>query len=595
MYPFLLKNGEIQWLSVKVRGIRLSSDGSHGVVIYRKKASLHDIEPITAESVLESMTDGFALLNNQFQFHYINEIAESMFRTTREKVVGTSLFDVFPEAVDSSFHHTYKKAMAEQRIIEFVDYYQPLGVWFHIKVAPLKKGGFALYFQDVSDQKRVEEQLLESVNYDYLTGMPNRCLLTMKSNALISLGKKFTIYYLNLDNLRLINAVYGHDAGDAVLKHVAGKLKGFTNENCEVFRLDGDEFAVLYAPEPKEKLENFAKAITDIFEQTLIVHNFQDLSIHVSIGISCYPNDALLFSEVISNAETAMYEAKKIRGSSYLFFRPAMDALRKRKSAIEEGLAGNLDDAGIYYTLQPQIDGSTREIVGAEVLARWAHPELGEISPLEFIEVAEATGTVVPLTLHLVEKVFIQMKEWNLLFGWSVQTAINMTPSLLANPRFFDSFFELIGRYEIQPEMVEIEITEQAELTYSAETLENLLLCKSRGISIAIDDFGTGFSMISYLTHFPINKIKIDRSFIQKIGKDRKSEAVLKSLIQLAKSIECELVAEGVERQEEVEFLETSSCTIHQGYLYDRPLQIRDFEAKYVKLDRKFFQESKEE
>ncbi|PSL40231.1 diguanylate cyclase (GGDEF)-like protein [Planomicrobium soli] len=588
LYPLLLKNGETQWLSVKVRAIKLLSTGTCGAIIYQKPVSLHDIEPLTAESILESMTDGFVLLNDQFQFYYVNEIAEVMFRIKRESIVGIGLFDAFPEAVGTPFHQTYEKAMKEQITIEFMDYYEPLNTWLQVKVCPLKNGGLALYFQDVSKLKKIEAKLSDSVNYDYLTGLPNRRHLSIKANSFIAQTKKFSIFYLNIDNLKLVNAVYNHDAGDTMLKNIAEKLKVLTSNKCEVVRLDGNEFAIMYEPEIGERLAYFAETIIEIFKQPFTLNNFHTISINVSIGISCFPFDAQQFSEVISYAETAMQEAKKIRGSSYVFFRPAMHNIRSRKALIEESLERNLTSGGLYYCLQPQINGNSGEIVGVEVLARWNHPELGEISPLEFIEVAEETGAIVPLTLYLTESMFAQLKEWKIRFGRSLPVAINMTPSLLANPKFFDSFFELIEKYEIQPQLIEIEITEQAELTYSHGILENLLLCKSKGVSIAIDDFGTGFSMISYLTHFPITTIKIDKSFIQKIGQDKKSEAVLKSLIHLAKSIECDLVAEGVERLEEVEFLKSNDCIIYQGYLYDKPLKVHDFEMKYLLRNYRF-------
>ena len=246
-------------------------------------------------------------------------------------------------------------------------------------------------------------------------------------------------------------------------------------------------------------------------------------------------------------------------------------------------MSGDFSENGFFFVLQPQIDGSTGSIVGAEVLMRWNHPKFGMVSPVEFIKTAEETGSIRPLTTHLLEQLFIQIKKWEASYGWNLRIAINMTPSLLTNPLFFSHFFKLIHEYDIDPNTLEIEITEQAELTYSEEIMENLLLCQNNGITIAIDDFGTGFSMISYLTHFPIDKIKIDKFFIQKIGQDYKSEAVLKSLIHLAKSIECDLLAEGVERLEEVEFLEANGCHVFQGYWFDRPLSLHDFEEKYLK------------
>ncbi|TWT26466.1 EAL domain-containing protein [Planomicrobium sp. CPCC 101110] len=592
MYPFLLKNGETQWFMVRLCGIELLSTKSRGAIIYLKPAGLHDIEPITAESILESMTDGFALLNDQFQIDFMNEVAESMLHCNRENVIGANLFDIFPEAVGTSFHQIYQQAMKEQQTIKFFDYYQPLNTWFQVKACPLKRGGLVIYIQDISEQKKMEEKLSASVNYDYLTELPNRRLLTARGHSLIEQKKKFTVFYLNVTNLKHINAMYDHDVGDALLKDLAKKLNLLRNDKCEVGRLDGDEFAVIYEPEFGEKLEGFAKQIKGIFEEAYHLHDTPPLYIEASIGISCFPHDSKVFNEVFSYAETAMHEAKKTSGSSYMFFRPSMHMQRSRKSTIEKSLTGNLKAIGLYYTLQPQINGSSGEVVGVEVLARWNHPELGELSPLEFIKIAEETSTITPLTLYLIEKVFVQLNEWQRRFGWIPRTAVNMTSSLLASPVFFDAFFELQKRYKIPSSMVEIEITEQAELTYSEATLKNLLLCKSKGISIAIDDFGTGFSMISYLTHFPITKIKIDRSFIQKIGQDKKSEAVLKSLIHLAKSIECDLVAEGVERPEEVAFLKMNDCTVYQGYLYDKPLKVHDFEIKYLQQNYKF-QENK--
>lgn len=582
MYPLILKDEKTQWLSVKIQAVHLIFANSCGALICLKPATLHDIEPITGESVLESMTDGFVLLNNHFQFHYINEIAEGIYGMKRENMIGKTMFDLFPEITGSSFHLAYQRALDERTVIELMDYYQPLNIWFQVKIYPLKKGGLALYFRDVSKQKKTEDKLLESAHYDYLTELPNRQLLTLKGLALIAEKKKFTVFYLNVDNLKLVNSRYNHDARDAILKNIAEKLTVLINDRCTIGRLDGDAFVVVYEPAPGEMLEGFVQSLTEIFEQAFLVQNLPPLFISASIGIACYPYDAAKFGEVVSYAETAMYEAKKIRGSSYLFFRPAMYTLSTRKSIIEESLAGNLKNIGLYYKLQPQIDEAKGEMVGVEVLARWNHPELGEISPLEFIEVAEATAAIAPMTLYLIENLFNRMSEWKERFGWNPRTAINITPSLLANPDFFGQFFLLIERYEIQPEILEIEITEQVELTYSEKTLQHLLLCKSKGISIALDDFGTGFSMISYLTSFPITKIKIDRSFIQKIGQDQKSEAVLKSIIYLAKSIECKLVAEGVERPEEVEFLKANNCCVYQGYLYDKPLQVHDFENKYL-------------
>jgi diguanylate cyclase (GGDEF)-like protein/PAS domain S-box-containing protein len=575
-------NGPTQWFSVKIRPIIRVNSQLYGAMIFLKPVTLHAVQPITAENVLESMTAGFCLLDNQFHINYINEIGERMLQCRREEGIGRSLWEVFPEAIDTLFYQKYHLALTEKVTVEIEEFYEPLNKWLSVKVSPLEMGGLALFFQDISERKQSEEKLKQYAYYDFLTGLPNRRLMMIKGQSLMEKREKFTAIYVNIDNMKFLNARHSFDAGNKIMVSVARKLSTLQNEHCEVGRLDGDEFGLIYRPAKGERLEGFANKVKALFDEPFILDEHHTVNISASIGIACYPYDSSKLQELISFAETAMFAAKSDRGTSYKFFRPIMKEKRKRRQKIEEGLMGDLSGSGFYFAIQPQIDGTTGKLVGIEVLSRWNHPEFGELSPLEFIEIAEQSATIVSLTHQLLRSVFEKIKEWTAQYGWNIPTAINMTPSLLADSAFFKDFFELMDQYEISPELIEIEITEQAELTYSERTLENLMLCRSKGISIAIDDFGTGFSMISYLTQFPINKIKIDKHFIQKIGQDKKSEAVLSSLIHLANSIECELLAEGIEREEEVEFLIANNCTIFQGYLYDKPLKVTDFENKYL-------------
>ena len=588
MYPFALQKGGTQWFSAKVRRIEAKNKCSAGAMVFLKPVSLHTVQPITAESVLESMTEGFCLLDDQFKINYMNEIGELILHVTRESVVGRDFWEVFPEAVGTTFYKEYHRSLSENVTAQFEEFFKPLNTWFHVKVYPLRRGGLALYFQDINERKNNEEKLREYAYFDFLTGLPNRRMLTEMAVNLKEENKKFSVFYINLDNLRSVNALHHYYAGDQVMTEAAGRLKELASDKCKIGRLDGDEFLIIRKHTTGERLEKFAERLIQVFDSPFIVDKLHSVKINVSIGIACFPYNTDNLAELISYSETAMYAAKKTIGSSYSFFRPIMNAQRERQAQIEEALFGDMKEGGFYFTVQPQIDGLTGDIAGIEVLSRWNHPVLGELSPLEFIEVAEQTGTINALTLHLVTEVFSKLKEWEGNYGWNLRTAINMTPSLLANPDFFDDFFQLIDQYGVDPKLIEIEITEQAELTYSDRTLENLKLCESKGISIAIDDFGTGFSMIAYLTHYPISKIKVDRFFVQKIGQDKKSEAVLTSLIHLAKSIECELLAEGVERLEEVAFLSANDCTLYQGYLFDKPMNLQEFEDKYLKQNHRY-------
>lgn len=587
-FPFSLQGGETQWLEVKFSKDALALGDSQGLIVHHKPITLHSAQTITAEIILESMTEGFYLLDDHLRFIYINEIGEELLQCKSEDIVGQGLLEGFAEAENTPFHYQYEIALKENVVIEFIDYYKPLDTWFQVKASPLQKGGLAVYFQDVSEWKKTQTQLAEFAYYDYLTRLPNRKLIIDTIQAMIKQRDEFSIFHVNIDNLNFAKAVHHHNTGEIVMKKVAEELQLFVTDTCHVGRMEGNEFIIVRKSGSDEHPADFAEQIKKVFYKPFILESSQKVIVNARIGIACYPYDAETLEDLLSYAEIATYEAQDIRSSSYAFFHPQMKIQRNRNSVIEKGLYGNLEETGFYYTLQPQIDGISGEIVGVEVLSRWDHPELGEIPPLEFIYLAEETDNIVPLTSLLVNKVFTQIKVWENQYGWNLRTAINLTPSLINNTEFIDSFFELMDQHNIDPKLIEIEITEQAELTYSSKTLENMLLCKAKGISIAIDDFGTGFSMIAYLTHFPINKIKIDRSFIKRIGQDRKSDAVLKSLIHLAKSIECELLAEGVERKEEVDFLLANECSIFQGYLYDKPMKTKDFEEKYLQAGYKF-------
>ena len=588
IYSFPSDSGEIQWLSVQAKPVMLGKDQNKGALLFHEPLNLHTIEPITAESILESMTDGFYLLDDSFKFVYINEIAEKNIQRKKSDVIGRDLLEVFPGVEGSNFHRKLINSLEENKVVNFEEYFETLSSWYYVKVHPLKKGGLAIYFQDISERKQTEEKLKEYAYYDHLTGLPNRRWLTRKAKSLMEQKKKFTMFFIDLDNLKFVNALHNFHVGDKVIQMIAGKLIQLPGDKCFAGRLDSDEFGIVYLPDTGERLEGFANKLKAIFEQPFKVDEFQSVPVHASIGIACYPYDSENLPELSSCAETAMYEAKKTSGTSYSFFRPKMKEERARQSKIEEGLAGNLKENGYYFTVQPQINGETGELRGVEVLSRWNHPELGEISPVEFIQIAEQAGSSGSLTYVLLKEVFGTVKKWELAYHWNIKTAINMTPSLLANPDFFDVFFNLLDSYGIRPELIEIEITEQAEMTYSGNTLKNLHRCYSKGMSIAIDDFGTGFSMLAYLTSFPIDKIKVDRYFIQRIGQDSKSEALLKSLIQLAHNIKCEILAEGVERPEEVSFLKANGCTMYQGYYFDKPMKPHDFEEKYLANRHRF-------
>lgn len=570
------------YLSVTYRQFSLARN-SKGIILY--KQLLTDKLPVsslTTETILETMTDAFFLLDNQMRFYFLNTVSEKALHRQKEELIGRNIWSCFPEAVGTEFYSNYTRAMQDQVTLQFEEYFAPLDSWFSVKVVPVKEGGLAVYYQKIKKEEEVKASLLELPSTDYLTGWPTRRKFIEKIEQVLQEGIPFSLLYINLDNFKHINTLYNHQTGDEVIKYLAENVEKLLDPQDLAGRLDGDELILLHLHQGEEQIEDFPKRIKEVFAQPITLENAQSITVSASIGICSYLQYSGSVKELIAFAETAMQTAKKQNGFSYSFFHSGMKIDLTRRLVIEKSLAGNLKELGFHFAMQPQINSKNGDLIGIEALSRWNHPTLGPISPLEFISIAEETGTISRLTNCLLKEVFSFIKDKEKQCGSFPKTAINVTSSLLTSKPFFEDLFCLMENYQISPERIELEITESVELTSSEITLSNLMACRSKGISIALDDFGTGFSMMAYLVDYPIDKIKLDKSFIGKIGHDAKSEAVLKSLIQFVRGIDCELLAEGVETLEESLFLQANGCPIHQGYLHDKPLLPEDFERKYL-------------
>ncbi|TWT27304.1 GGDEF domain-containing phosphodiesterase [Planomicrobium sp. CPCC 101110] len=572
---------EKEQFSIKYRQFPLGN-GEVGGILYKQSLNNIPVEPMNTKLVIENMSDAFYLLDEEMNFYYLNTKTESILHTRREDLIGRNIWTLFPQLVGTAFYANYNRAMQERVSFQFEEYYSPLDSWFTVRVNPMQWGGLAVYYQKLLENPEERREKSEYAYTDYLTGLPNRRKFEERMEYILQEEIPFSVLYINLDNFKHINALYNHKIGDEVIKSIAKNLEQLLRPREIAGRLNGDELILLHLHQENEKLEDFPSKVREIFAQPIVLKNAHSVTVNASIGLSSYPQDSYSVEELIAFSETAMREAKKQRGSSYSLFHSGMGADMARRLMIEKSLEGDLKSSGFHFVVQPQINCSTGNLNGIEVLARWHHPKLGSISPIEFIGIAEETGTISHLTNHLLKEVFSFINENRSRCSKFPKTAINVTPSLLTSTIFFEDLFHLMEEYRISPEWIEIEITESMELTFSELTLKNLEACRSKGISIALDDFGTGFSMLAYLMDFPIDKIKLDKSFITKIGFDQKSEAVLTSLIQFVKSINCELVAEGVELENEATFLETSGCIIHQGYLYEKPLLPENFAQTYL-------------
>ncbi len=533
------------------------------------------------EDVLESMTDAFFSLNSNWEFSFLNTAGYSLLGREFGTLIGKNIWLEFPEAKEDISYTKYHETMEKRETTIFETYYPPLNTWFEAHAYPQKDGGISVYFKDIGDKKKTEERLKLFAYYDELTNLPNRRSIIETVSERIALDLPCTLLFIDLDGFKNVNDIYGHEKGDQLLQQVGLKLSRHLRNESIVGRLGGDEFLVLTFETNPDYLKDYVHYVLSAFHQPFITSH-SSFSLTASIGIASYPHDARDANLLMSAADTAMYQAKRTRGNSYSFYHSDMKELISRRLLIEQELGEDLRKHGIYFVVQPQINIETNSLVGLEVLSRWSHPSLGQISPLEFISIAEDSGNILKLTQYLLAEIFARVSKWIKIYQFDKKISINITPYLLSQKSFFDDLFDLLDRYHIPPSMIELEITEETELVTSEMTLFNINECRKQGITIAIDDFGTGFSMLSYLTYFPVDCIKIDRFFIKGIGHDHRSEAILESIIHLATSLKCEIIAEGVEEEQQLLFLKEHGCPVIQGFITDRPLDLDEFEDKYV-------------
>jgi len=431
------------------------------------------------------------------------------------------------------------------------------------------------------ERKDLELQMKKLTYQDDLTNLPNRRAMNkLVENAIVN-QVECAVLSIDLDGFKKINDLYGHEKGDLLLGSTGRKLQEIVSGFGVVGRLGGDEFLVFTEKKSTSELEIFANELLRIFSKPIVIGQ-NSFSISASVGISQFPIHSSSANQLLSAADIAMYRAKKVRGSHFEFYKAKMTEELSRRLLLEQSFSEDLHQNGFYFVFQPQIDRMTNEMIGFEVLSRLNHPTLGNISPFEFIGIAEETENISKLTHHLMTEVFSKVSSWINSFGFSKKVSFNVTPFLLSQKTFFRDLFELLDEYGIPYNQIELEITEETQLKVNQCTLDNMKVCRERGIQIAIDDFGTGFSMLKSLTHFPIDKIKIDKYFIDQLGKDNQTEAVLKSIIFLGQNLNCTVIAEGVEKLEDVEALTEMGCNYFQGYYFNRPLEMDDFEQKYI-------------
>jgi len=439
------------------------------------------------------------------------------------------------------------------------------------------------------ERKKSDLRLSYLAQYDPLTGIPNRQFfndqLTRATARARREGRKVSLLFLDLDAFKVVNDTLGHDAGDRLLKEVADRIRRSVRAGDTVARLGGDEFAVMLEglSTPRD-VEALASTLLEVIARPYHIADRQ-VSITTSMGITMYPSDNSDTQMLLKNADIAMYQAKEFGRNNFKFFHEQMHEDLMRYHELERDIREAIAEGQFHLAYQPKVNVDTNQLQGLEALLRWQSPKRGRVSPADFIPVAEESGHIIPLGYWILNEVCLTLKSWRDKGLTLVPVSVNVSARQFQQPDFHKRVAEVLKRHDIDASLIEIELTEGLVMEDTDAAQRELAQLKAIGLRISIDDFGTGYSCLSYLQRFPIDVLKIDKSFVQEIGSSHGGECIIDAIISLAKSLRLETVAEGVETPEQLQHLVDHGCHVMQGYLFGKPMDLQLVEPLLAALE----------
>ena len=510
-------------------------------------------------------------------------VAVMVWRQRRSPAVGRLVLSV---ALAAHALHQLQDSILVFLARSTADARQPDVYWGFIDLLLLSLIGIGMIAALLEDEREAATLAADQVEHlayhDALTGLPNRPLFMDRLIVALAqaarANQKLAVFFLDLDRFKEINDSLGHSVGDILLKTAAERVRRCIREGDTVARFGGDEFTLLI---PKiDKVEDAAK-IADKIIRTLkqpFVINEQELVVTTSIGVAMYPNDGLDPETLVRNSDSAMYRAKDQGRDRFQLYASEMNAQAVERLALEATLRKAVNERQLVLHYQPVLEAATGTIVGVEALIRWKHPKRGLLPPSEFITLAEVSGLIVPIGEWVVRTACKQLRSWEKRLGKPLIMAVNLSARQFQHPEIVESIRAALEESDVDPASVEIEITESSAMQNVDHAVFTLRQLKALGVKIAMDDFGTGYSSLNYLKRFPIDLLKLDQTFVREVMTDARDAAIVGAVIVMAHRLGLKVIAEGVETQEQLEYLRREGCDFIQGYLYSPPLPAAEFE-----------------
>lgn len=549
------------------------------------------------KSIVDTAADGIIVIDEDGIIEFVNAAAERMFDWKASELIGQSIDSLIGAHGQRGIQTRVlsKNGLPGQNEI--------VGVGRELRA--VRRGGalfpieltlgvmrvkshtkFAGIIRDITDRRRAEERIRQLAHYDELTGFPNRLLFNQLLEQALSesafSGKQVAVLFIDLDRFKLINDTLSHDSGDAILRQIAKRVTDALPRRATMARFGGDEFVVMLREcvMPADAAQTAQRLLSAIAEPIQLLGN--DYHLTASIGISAFPGDGRNAQTILKNADSAMSRAKELGKNNYQFYSAQMNQGSFERLVLERLLRKALErnEFELYY--QPKFDLSSGSITGMEALLRWKQPGVGMIPPDKFISLAEETGLILPIGEWVLRTACAQAKLWSEQGALPLRVAVNLSPRQFVQDLFHNTVMRVLDETGLDPNWLELEITESVMMDNPEHAATVLRQLKTQGIQLAIDDFGTGYSSLSYLKRFPIDHVKIDRSFIKDIPGNADDVSITRAIIAMAHSLRLRVIAEGVETVEQVELLRSHHCEEAQGYLFGIPMPASDFEARFL-------------
>lgn len=542
----------------------------------------HAIEELSEQyrrfdAALNNMSQGLCMLDSSLRVIVCNRRYIEMYGLSPDIVKpGVSMREIMEHSCELGIHPNTTGARL------YADYVERLREGEHtlhrhlndgriIKLnhKRMEQGGWVVTYEDVTERHKAQARVAHMARHDSLTDLPNRTLFREKMseglNQVAIAGGAMAVLCFDLDNFKTVNDRLGHAAGDRLLRWVAARLKENVGEHDTVARLGGDEFAVLQRGPQPQSAEKLARRLIEIIGHPPPLES-QSIHVGASVGIAVAPDHGLDADELMKCADLALYQAKAKGRGAYQLFEPEMEEEARSRHALEQDLRGALEAREFHLVFQPQVRLDSSELTGFEALLRWKHPSRGFVSPAEFIPIAEENGLIVPIGEWVLRSACATAATWP-----GVAVAVNLSPVQFRSRGLVAMVTSALAEAGLPPQRLELEVTETALLDDSEATIEILHQLRSLGVRVSLDDFGVGYSSLSYLRKFPFDRIKIDRSFVGTLGESPESVAIVRTIASLGSVLGVETTAEGVETEEQLDFVRECGCTAVQGYYFGKP------------------------